>query len=80
VKYTDLLKAQNRSGKVPSLQPDQLTPAQQELANQGMCLLCGKQPSGRTSFVCNACEAHHSLDSIQKDIKSLREKILIKKG
>jgi hypothetical protein len=76
MKYSDLIKVKNTKEKAPSLTPESLTPAQARLADEGKCIHCGVNSATKTSFLCHECEGNETLDSIKRDVQSLRNKIM----
>ncbi len=78
--YLKLLQARSRSGRQPTIEPHRFTPRQKELAEDGLCVRCGKASAGAHSFLCKPCESEDTIDEIRADLAALRRKILNKSG
>jgi hypothetical protein len=74
--YLDLLKASKGKDKMPSMDRIRWNKDEKARAESGVCMQCGRNPSGENSFLCRACESMQSRDEIREEIALIREKIL----
>lgn len=74
--YLDLLKASRGKDKMPSMDSIRWNKNEKARAENGVCMQCGRNPSGENSFLCGACESSHSNEEIREEIALIREKIL----
>ncbi len=74
--YMDLLRAQRKSGKPPSMTKLKLSRRQKELAAKGICIDCSDRPAEASSYLCADCQAKDTIEDIREEIKGLRAKIL----
>ncbi|MBU0987161.1 MAG: hypothetical protein KKH68_07900 [Proteobacteria bacterium] len=75
MKYSEFIRQKQRQGKPPTLKPLRLNPEQQDRAEKGICIHCGINPAGKTSYLCAACESETGR-SISSDIDNARKKCL----
>ncbi len=76
--YLRLLGARRKSKDLPSMEKLRLSKHQKELAADGICIKCGVAEAEKTSYLCDACQSHDSIDDIRNDLAALRRKILNK--
>ena len=76
--YFDILRAQRKSGKPPTIKKNPMSDKQKQLAEQGICIKCGAEIAAKNSFVCTGCQAEDTIEDIQKEIQELRRRILKK--
>lgn len=74
----NILRAQRKSGKPPTLQRRRWSVEEQERLSQGLCVRCGKAPATPSSYICAACEGENSIEDIRSEIDRLRKRILDK--
>ena len=74
--YLDLIKASKGKDKIPSLEKLRWSKTERARAEQGVCMQCGSQPAGESSFLCIECEAGQSREEIQAEIARVRKQIL----
>jgi hypothetical protein len=78
--YLDLLRASKGSDKLPSMDRMRWNKNEKARAEEGVCMQCGRNPSGENSFLCSACEASQSSEQIREEIALIRKKILSGEG
>ena len=74
----DIMKAQRRSGKPPTLKKRRWNEEQRERLSKGLCVHCGKQSAQPSSYLCTGCEGQTSIEDIRTEIQRLRARILRK--
>jgi hypothetical protein len=74
--YLDLLRASKGRDNLPSMDRIRWNKNEKARAEKGLCMQCGRNPSGENSFLCRACEASQSSEDIREEIALIREKIL----
>ena len=74
----ELMRAQRKSGKPPTLKRRRWNAEQQKRMSEGLCVSCGERKAQRSSFLCDSCESETTMDDIRSDIKQLRARILKK--
>jgi hypothetical protein len=74
--YLDLLRASKGTGKVPSIERTRWREKERAWAEKGLCVKCGQQPAGKTSFLCPSCEGAISREEVLAEITSARRQIL----
>ncbi len=75
----EIMRAQRKSGKPPTLKRRRWNAEQQERMSKGLCVDCGEQKAQRSSFLCASCEGETTMDDIRTDINNLRARILKKR-
>lgn len=73
--YVKLLQLSGRKEPAPSLKPLKWSRDEKECMDKGICVACGLSPSGRTSYLCPACESRVTCDEIQAEIGAARQKM-----
>lgn len=76
MKYGKLLQLAGKKEKVPSLEPVKWNGVEQGRIDQGLCISCGLQPAGKTSYLCSACEDRQTIEDIEAEISSIRRSLL----
>ena len=74
----DIMKAQRKSGKPPTLKQRRWNAEERERLSRGLCVKCGKQPCQSSSYLCTSCEGETSIEDIRSEIEQLRARILRK--
>lgn len=72
----NILRAQRKSGKPPTLQPRRWKAVERERLAQGLCVHCGQHPAQASSYLCEDCEGENSIEDIRSEIDHLRRRIL----
>ena len=72
----NILRAQRKSGKPPTLKKRYWSAEEKERLDQGLCVTCGAEPAAPTSYLCIACEGEDSIEDIRSEINRLRQQIL----
>ena len=72
----DIMKAQRRSGKPPTIRGRRWRTEEQEHIAKGICVVCGNQPAQASSYICTDCESENSIEDIHSEIQRLRARIL----
>jgi hypothetical protein len=74
----DIMRAQRKGGKPPTLKRRRWNAEQQKRMSKGLCVVCGEQEAQPSSFLCVSCESETTMDDIRTEIKLLRARILKK--
>lgn len=74
--YLELLRARKGKDKLPSMERIRWNKNEKARAEKGVCMQCGRNPSGENSFLCGVCEAEQSSEEIREEIALIRKKIL----
>lgn len=74
----DIMKAQRKSGKPPTLKGRRWNKKERERLSKELCVKCGEAPCQSSSFLCGSCEGETSIEDIRTDIERLRARILRK--
>ncbi len=72
----NILRAQRKSGKPPTLKPRRWNAKERERLEQGLCVQCGQNPTQPSSYLCADCEGEDSIEDIRSEIDHLRQRIL----
>ncbi len=72
----NILRAQRKSGKPPTLKPRRWKAEERERLAQGLCVHCGQNPAQASSYLCAGCEGENSIEDIRSEIDHLRKRIL----
>ena len=76
MKLLDIMKAQRKGGKPPTLKARRWKPEEKERISKGLCVACGKEPSQVSSYLCKNCEGQTTMEEIRTEIKQIRTRIL----
>lgn len=74
--YAKLLSARGKSGKPPTMEKTKMSADEKLRARKGVCIKCGLNAAGKSSYICPACQSEDSLDDIQNEIQALRRRLL----
>ena len=74
----NILRAQRKSGKPPTLKPRRWKAEERERLERGLCVQCGQNPAQASSYLCTDCEGENSIEDIRSEIDHLRQRILRK--
>ena len=72
----DILKAQRRSGKPPTIEGRRWRAEERDRMAKGICVVCGDQPAQASSYICDVCEGEDTIEDIRSEIQRLRARIL----
>ena len=72
----DILKAQRRSGKPPTIEGRRWRKEERDRMTKGICVVCGNLPAQASSYICTDCEGEDSIEDIHSEIQRLRARIL----
>ena len=72
----EIMRAQRKSGKPPTLKIRRWNAEQRQRLSEGLCVTCGKRPAQVSSYLCAACEGQTSPDDIRSEIERIRARIL----
>ena len=72
----DIMKAQRKGGKPPTLKKHRWNAQQRERLSKGLCVNCGNQPAQPSSYLCRPCEGKTTMEDIRTEIEHLRARIL----
>ncbi len=72
----DIMKAQRKGGKPPTLKRRRWKAEEQQRLSKELCVSCGKQPAQPSSYRCATCEGKTSIEDIRSEIERVRARIL----
>jgi hypothetical protein len=75
-KYASLLKLAGKRGKAPSLGNTKWSGTEKNRMERNVCVACGTEGSGRTSYLCPRCESEQSPVEIRAEIDLARSQLL----
>ncbi|MBA4366585.1 MAG: hypothetical protein C0403_02985 [Desulfobacterium sp.] len=78
MKYAKLLQLAGKKEQAPSLAPLKWSRVEKERMDQGLCVGCGLQPAGQTSYLCPVCESRDTMAGIQAEINAVKQQIFKK--
>lgn len=72
----DIMKAQRRSGRPPTVEGRRWNAEEKERIARGICVMCGSEPAQASSYLCTGCEGQDTVEDIRSEIQRLRARIL----
>jgi len=74
--YSKFLKAQGKTGKMPTVEKTEMSIAEEKRTQKGLCIKCGLNTAEKNSYVCKECQSEDTFEDIQNEIQALRRRIL----